>query len=85
MFAPPQEAVDGVRAWLEDAGIAAQRISHSTNKQWIQFDAKVHEAEVLLKTKYNQYEHEATGSLHVACDEYHLPSHLSQHVDYITP
>jgi len=85
LFAPPQEAVDGVRLWLEDAGIAAERISQSANKQWIQFDANVHEAERLLKTKYFQFEHEATGSRHVACDEYHLPGHLSEHVDYITP
>jgi tripeptidyl-peptidase-1 len=85
LFAPPQKAVDSVRAWLEDAGIAAERISHSANKQWIQFDAKAHEAERLLRTKYFQYEHEATGSLHVACDEYHVPLHLSEHIDYITP
>lgn len=85
IFAPPQAAVDGVKSWLHEAGIAKERISHSANKQWIQFDAKVEEAERLLKTKYYHYEHEATRNIHVACDEYFLPDHLTEHVDYITP
>lgn len=41
IFAPPEHAVDGVKSWLHEAGIAKERISHSVNKQWIQFDAKV--------------------------------------------
>lgn len=85
MFAPPQHAVDGVTQWLHDSGISPERVSHSVNKQWIQFDAKVHEAERLLKTKYYHYEHLPTGNEHVACDEYHVPEHLSEHVDYVTP
>ncbi|KXS95550.1 hypothetical protein AC578_5260 [Pseudocercospora eumusae] len=84
-FAPPQHAVDAVKNWLSEAGIDSKRISHSTNKQWIQLDAKVHEAERLLKAKYHHYEHVATGKVHVACDEYFLPEHLSQHIDYVTP
>jgi len=85
LFAPAQEAVDAFQSWLQDAGIAAHRISQSANKQWIQFDAKTHEAEELLRTKYFHFEHEPTGNMHVACDEYHLPEHLTQHVDYVTP
>ena len=68
-----------------NSGIDPARISHSTNKQWVQFDAKVHEAERLLKTKYYHYEHAATGSKHVACDEYYVPEHLKDHIDYVTP
>jgi tripeptidyl-peptidase-1 len=68
-FAPPQDAVDAVRGWLEEAGIAAGRIGHSANKQWIQFDATVSEAEELLKTKYHSYEHMLSGNSNIGCDE----------------
>lgn len=51
----------------------------------MQFDAEVHEAERLLKTKYYNYEHADTGALNIACDEYYLPGHLTEHVDYVTP
>ncbi|CAK4006177.1 related to Tripeptidyl-peptidase sed1 [Lecanosticta acicola] len=85
LFAPAPDAVDAVRAWLHDADISPARISQSTNRQWIQFDATAAEAERLFKTKYHHYEHLPTGSKHVACDEYFLPDHVSRHVDYVTP
>jgi tripeptidyl-peptidase-1 len=40
---------------LESAGIEANRISHSTNKQWLQFDANVDEVERLLKAEYHSW------------------------------
>lgn len=85
IFAPPKHAVDAVRQWLHDSNISPERISQSTNKQWIQFNANVQEAERLLKTKYHQYEHLATGKTNVACEEYYVPQHIQQHIDYITP
>lgn len=85
IFAPAQEAVDSVRAWLESSGIHPKRIGQSVNKQWIQFDATVKEAEKLFKTEYHFYEHSGTGNTNIACDEYHLPAHITEHVDYITP
>ncbi|KAF2152152.1 putative alkaline serine protease AorO [Myriangium duriaei CBS 260.36] len=84
-FAPAKEAFDDVRAWLEKSGIHPDRISQSANKQWVQFDAKAHEAERLFNTKYHVYEHQGTGNINVACDEYHVPSTIKHHVDYITP
>lgn len=69
IFAPAQHAVDAVRAWLEQAGIAAKDISQSANKQWLQFDAHVEDAEALLKTKYHIFEHLSSGKTNVACDE----------------
>lgn len=85
IFAPSNAAVDAVKSWLEGAGVAAHRVSQSANKQWIQFDAFVHEAEELLKTKYHVYEHVASGKTHVACDEYHVPARIQEHIDYVTP
>ena len=69
IFKPTQEAIDGVLAWLQSAGIEAGRISQSTNKQWLQFDAKSSEAEWLLKAKYHFYEHAELGTSTIACDQ----------------
>ncbi|KAJ5565531.1 hypothetical protein N7535_007169 [Penicillium sp. DV-2018c] len=85
LFAPSEKSVSDVRAWLESAGIAAERITQSVNKQWIQFDAEAQELEELLHTKYYLYSHAETGRSHVACREYHIPSSVREHVDYITP
>lgn len=52
LFAPSQETVDQVRTWLESEGISADRISQSSNKQWLQLDLSVVEAETLLRTNY---------------------------------
>lgn len=84
-FAPTQETVDSVMAWLQSSGIEAGRISRSQSLGWLHFDATVAEAEELLKTKYKLYTHELTGKPHVACEEYHIPGHVSRHVDFITP
>lgn len=85
IFAPEERAVEAIRTWLMSAGIRAERLSVSANKQWMQFDASVEEAESLLKTTYYNYEHEPTGRTTVACDEYHVPHHVKEHIDYITP
>jgi tripeptidyl-peptidase I len=70
LFAPSKDAVDAVQAWLEAAGVHASRISHSMNKQWLQFDAKTSEVEELLQTRYHFFEHSEHGSASIACDEY---------------
>ncbi|KAJ5599005.1 hypothetical protein N7450_000072 [Penicillium hetheringtonii] len=85
LFAPSKESVDDVRNWLESSGIASSRISHSTNKQWIQFDAEANELEKLLNTEYYIYSHAETGRPHVACREYQVPRSVRHHIDYITP
>lgn len=72
MFAPSAKSVDAVLSWLESAGIATDRISQSTNKQWIQFDAKANELEELLLTEYFIYFNSETHRSHIACREYDL-------------
>lgn len=67
------------------SGISADRIQQTQSLGWLSFDATVDEAEALLKTKYHVYEHSESGQPHVACDEYSIPSHLRQHIDFITP
>ena len=66
----------------------------------MQIDAYPEEIEGILKTDYYVYAQIPSGKTHVACDEcvscpsllssansnrYHLPAHIQQHVDYITP
>ena len=51
----------------------------------MQFDAYVEDVEDLLKTKYHIWAHEPTGKTNVACDEYSIPAHVREHVDYVTP
>ena len=83
-FAPSQETMDAVRAWLSQSGIGPSRVKMSKSMNWLTFNATVHEAETLLKTEYHLYEHDA-GHKHIACEEYSLPSHLTEHIDIVTP
>ncbi|KAK3689148.1 Pro-kumamolisin, activation domain-containing protein [Podospora appendiculata] len=85
LFAPAVKSVGAVRGWLMASGIDEQRLSQSFNKQWIQFDAAVEDAEKLLFTTYYVFEHLESGVKNIACSEYHLPDEVAPHVDYITP
>ncbi|OIW33556.1 subtilisin-like protein [Coniochaeta ligniaria NRRL 30616] len=84
-FAPEQSRVDLIVNWLTEAGIAADRVSLSANKQWVQFDATTSEMEDILYTDFYVYKHSQSGSAGIACDQYHIPAHVTEHVDYITP
>lgn len=73
-----------MESWLIDSGIAVDRLSYSTGRNWIQFDATVAEAEALFNTEYHLYEHH-DGGFRVACDEYHLPESIRSHIDFAMP
>ncbi|KAI0442323.1 subtilisin-like protein [Xylaria telfairii] len=83
-FAPHESSIDTVRDWLQNAGISADRITLSANKQWIQFDAKTSEVEDLLFADFYIWEHSDGGS-DMSTESYHLPSKIQEHVDYVTP
>ncbi|KXJ86084.1 peptidase S8/S53 domain-containing protein [Microdochium bolleyi] len=83
-FAPPQTLVDAVTEWISSSGISKERIGHSTNKQWLQFDATAQELEDLLYAEFHVYQH-ADGSEDVSTEAYHVPAHIREHIDYITP
>ncbi|KAI0130219.1 Pro-kumamolisin [Xylariales sp. AK1849] len=84
-FAPKQESIDAVKQWLEAEGIHPSRVSLSKGRHWLEFKATVNEVEQLLKTEYHVYRHNQHGHSHVACDKYHVPDHLVEHIDIITP
>ena len=85
LFAPSTNTYDRVRTWVTSSGIANDRIAQSTNKQWLQFDASVHELENLLHTQYHLYAHGPSGAKDIACDAYHVPADIRDDIDYITP
>lgn len=84
-FAPSSDAINAVKAWLASAGIPNTRVKQGQSLGFLEFDATVDEAENLLDTKYNVYEHTESGQPHVACEEYSIPSHLIEHVDFVYP
>ncbi|KAI1298791.1 subtilisin-like protein [Xylaria venustula] len=83
-FAPHESSIDVIREWVQSAGISADRISLSANKQWIQFDATTEEAEDLLFADFYVWEH-ADGSTDMSTESYHVPAKIQEHVDYVTP
>lgn len=84
-FAPERTTVDAVVGWLTSAGIHIDRVTQSANRQWIQFDATVAEAEELLLAEYHVYEHGETRTRDVAAEHYHVPRSVQAHIDYVTP
>lgn len=84
-FKPSENTVQTVRDWLTSSGISASRVVHSDNKGWLAFDASGAETERLLHTEFYVHHDSITGSKMPACEAYHVPSHIRDHVDYITP
>ncbi|KAH9902554.1 subtilisin-like protein [Cubamyces lactineus] len=85
-FRPSSESVDAVRDWLSESGIDAERVKLNPGASWLVANVTVAEAEELLGTEYYVYEHADSGHVQVRCDKaYHLPEHVSKHVDLITP
>lgn len=84
-FSPSRETVDTVAEWLVASGIARERITHTDNKAWLAFDATAEEAESLLHTQYYHDGIEEDCASKVGCNEYFLPKHIQEHVDYVTP
>lgn len=84
-FAPSKETLDAVKDWLSSAGIHSTRVKQGQSLGFVEFDATVDEAEYLLSTEYNVYEHTETGQPHIACEEYSVPAYLTDHVDFVYP
>ncbi|KAK5129907.1 hypothetical protein LTR08_002708 [Meristemomyces frigidus] len=80
-FAPADDTVAAVKKWLLQSGFSD--ILPYENKGWLGVDMPAKDAERLLRTEY--YEHETPNGNKIGCDEYHLPSHLSKHIDFVKP
>jgi len=84
-FASSEATITSVKAWLTEFGIAEERITLSTSRNWFRMNLTIEEAESLLKTEYMEYEHLGTSKRSVGCEEYSVPADLRRHVDYVTP
>ena len=85
LFSPSSEAITQVREWLIVSGIDESNIVHSDNKGWFALEIEAAHVERLFRTEIREYEHDDSGHLRLGCDEYHVPAHLTDHIDYITP
>ncbi|KAF7194030.1 Aorsin [Pseudocercospora fuligena] len=85
LFAPSHDTVSAVRAWLIDHGINETVVAHSDSKGWIAANIPAGDAESLLSSELYEYEHMSNGKIRMGCDQYHVPTHLTKHIDYITP
>jgi tripeptidyl-peptidase-1 len=79
-FSPSAETIDAVHAWLASSGIAEERVRTSTSAGWLHFNATVAEAEELLHAEYHVYEHEDSGTPHIACKSYKVPEAVRHHI-----
>ncbi|KAE8390103.1 peptidase S8/S53 domain-containing protein [Aspergillus alliaceus] len=84
-FAPSQETVREVQAWLTEGGISANRVAQTQNRGWLVFHATSREIESLFNTTYYEYHNRQTGKKTIACEEYHVPAAVQKHIDYVHP
>ncbi|EMD37154.1 hypothetical protein CERSUDRAFT_84189 [Gelatoporia subvermispora B] len=86
-FRPSAEAIDTVQSWLLESGLEAHRFRLSASGGWIQANVTIEEAESLLGTEYYVYRFsDEAFDEHIACEgSYHLPEHVSKHVELVTP
>ncbi|KAA1472283.1 hypothetical protein DENSPDRAFT_171643 [Dentipellis sp. KUC8613] len=84
-FAPSNDTVAAVKAWLEEFGFAPERVRLSPSKGWMEVkDATAGEVEDLLKTEYHVYSH-SSGMEQIGCHLYSVPEHVREHVELVTP
>ncbi|KDR68017.1 hypothetical protein GALMADRAFT_272863 [Galerina marginata CBS 339.88] len=83
-MAPHPDSTATVDEWLDFHGVAptAQR---SKSGDWITLRVSVEQAERMLGTKYNVYQHGPSGAEVVRTLSYSLPKELHSHVDVVAP
>jgi tripeptidyl-peptidase-1 len=85
LFKPAADVVQQVKDWLLAEGVDESSMVHSDNKGWLAVDLPAHQVERFFNTEYYLHEHPEKGLTSVGCEEYSVPEHLSQHIDYIRP
>ncbi|KAH8662523.1 peptidase S8/S53 domain-containing protein [Xylariales sp. PMI_506] len=83
IFAPENATISAVRNWLIQSGVKPSEIKHYQNKGWLSVDLPISKVEDLFRTEYYEVEH--GGKVRLGTDEYHVPAHLAEHIDYINP
>lgn len=60
-------------------------LADHSGRNWLEFSATIAEAERLFDAQYYLFKNKENGDLRIACDEYGLPQHVREHVDFIMP
>ncbi|KAI1796864.1 subtilisin-like protein [Ganoderma leucocontextum] len=85
-FRPSPESVKTVYSWLvDDQGVDAARVRLGQDGGALHLDVTVAEAEHILAAEYYVFRH-TDGTEQVGVHQsYHLPDHVSKHVDLVWP
>ena len=84
---PSDESLDQVHEWLSEHGIDQNQITYSDAKDWLSIHVPVSTLEDMLQTKYGVFRNKHDGNLAVRTTNgaWHLPDHLHDHIDLISP
>ncbi|KAJ6789960.1 hypothetical protein PWT90_05805 [Aphanocladium album] len=85
MFAADDKSIDSVKQWLVSQGINEKDIYVNPTKTWITVDTTAGVVEKALKTRYHVYRSTTSGQDHIGSEEYSLPNHLVDIVDFVRP
>ncbi|KAJ5819571.1 Tripeptidyl-peptidase sed2 [Penicillium riverlandense] len=81
MLQPSSDAVDSVRAWLEDAGIT----QIEQDADWISFETTVNTANELLDANFQYYMNRVKHVERLRTLEYSIPDSLTSHINLVAP
>ncbi|PPQ94446.1 hypothetical protein CVT25_002537 [Psilocybe cyanescens] len=84
-LAPHPDSLGAVDEWLAFHGIDTSKTQRSKAGDWITLRVSVEQAERMLNTKYNVYQHGASGEQVIRTLSYSLPQELHSHVDVVAP
>jgi tripeptidyl-peptidase-1 len=86
LVAAHPDSTAAVESWLEYHGIRPEDVSrHSGGGDWVTITVSVAQAERMLGTKYNVYNHRSTSEKVVRALSYSLPRELHSHVSVVAP
>jgi tripeptidyl-peptidase-1 len=84
-MAPHADSTTAVDEWLDFHGIDVSSAQRSKAGEWITLRVSVEQAERMLGTKYNVYQHGPSGEEVVRTLSYSLPKELHSHIDVVAP
>lgn len=84
-MAPRPDSTAAVEEWLYFHGINTSSAQRSDAGDWIKLQVSIDQAERMLGTRYNIYQHGPSGEQVVRTLSCSLPKELHSHIDIVTP
>jgi tripeptidyl-peptidase-1 len=81
LTSPSTQALKEVSTYM--ASFGATDISYSSG--FLRATVSIDTAEQMLSTKYSTFKHAVTGDVAVRCEDYSLPDHVAEHIDFVSP